>query len=196
MSKAWVETKDIIKNDFYRNNRSTDKKGYIKAFLRSNNTMSLLLYFRICNYFAELEHKNPLQFLMHCYCYVRFSSIKNKCGIELNQHTKIGKGLRFPHKGNIVIHPLAVIGDNCEIMQGVTIGNNILKDSDDVAVIGDEVIMCAGSKIIGGVKIDNTVLIGANAVVTHDIPKNSKVAGSPARIIGTFDSDHIINKVI
>lgn len=196
MSKTWKETKAIIESDFYRNTRTIDKKNYLKAFIKSNNTMSLLLYYRICNYFCELDRRNIIQFISHCFCYVRFTTIKNKCGIELNQHTQIGKGLRLPHKGCIVIHPLAVIGDNCEIMQGVTIGNNLLKDSNAVAVIGDEVIMCAGSKIIGGVKINSTVLVGANAVVTHDVPGNSKVAGSPARVIGTFNSEYIINKLM
>ncbi len=195
MAKTWRETKEIIKTDFFRNTRSTDKKGYIKAFLTSNNTMSLLLYFRICNYFAGLEKRNVFQFLLHSFCYLRFTSIKNKCGIELNQHTKIGRGLRFPHKGCIVIHPLAVIGDNCEIMQGVTIGNNMLKDMDAVAQIGDEVTLGAGSKIIGRVKIGNTVIIGANAVVTHDIPANCTAAGIPAKVMGTLSSDYVINRL-
>lgn len=132
--------------------------------------------------------------MCHSYCYLKFQKIQKNCGVELNQHTRIGYGLRLPHRGGIVIHPQAVIGNNCEIMQGVTIGNNILKSRDDVAVIGDEVLLCTGAKIIGGVHIGNTVVVGANAVVTKDIPNHTVVAGIPAKEIRTCDDRFVINR--
>lgn len=92
--------------------------------------------------------------------------------------------MRLPHwAGGIIIHNNAIIGENCEIMQGVTIGNNALKSRNDVATIGDNVTLCAGCKVIGNVKIGNNVIVGANTVVVKDIPDNVIVAGVPAKII-------------
>ncbi len=194
MSITWRETKKYIGRDIYRNLESFKKTDFIKAFWGSS-TVSTLVYYRMCHYYAEKASKNPFDLLIHSLCYLRFSRLKQKCGIELNQHTKIGYGLRLPHKGGIVIHPLATIGNNCEIMQGVTIGNNILKDRDAVARIGDGVLLSAGSKIIGGIRIGNCAIVGANAVVTKDVEDNTIVGGVPAKVIGKSDGRHIINLI-
>ena len=194
MQMLWRDVKEYIKCDLYRNYKSCTKWDVIKAALTTNSTMGVLFYYRVCHYFAELRKKNIVQYFLHCICYVRFQHLQRICGIELNQHTEIGYGLRLPHRGGIVIHTRAVIGNNCEIMQGVTIGNNIIKSRDKVAVIGDEVLICSGVKIIGEIKIGSTVIVGANAVVTHDIPDNTIVAGVPARKIGICDDRFVINK--
>lgn len=73
------------------------------------------------------------------------------------------------------------IGANCKIYQQVTIGYNHRLEAP---VLGDNVEVCCGAKIIGGVHISDNVIIGANAVVTHDIPANSIVAGIPGKVIG------------
>lgn len=194
MQMTWEMTREYIKRDLYRNLESCSKKDLLKALLSRRSMMGVLVYYRICHYFAGLEKRNGVQFLLHSYCYIRFQHLQKRCGIELSQRTQIGYGLRLPHEGGIIIHIKAVIGNNCEIMQGVTIGNNIMKSRDEVAVIGDEVLLCAGAKIIGNVKIGNTVVVGANAVVTHDIPSNTMAAGVPARSIGTCDNRFVINK--
>lgn len=79
-------------------------------------------------------------------------------------------------------------------MQGVTIGNNIMKSRDEVAKIGDQVLICAGAKVIGGITIGNTVIIGANAVVNKSVPDYTIVGGIPAKIIGKCDDRFVINK--
>lgn len=194
MAMTWKETKEYIKRDVYRNLGACSGKLIVKNFVSGASTTGFLIHYRLCHYFAGLERKNFVQFVLHAVVYLRFCRRQERCGIELNQRTEIGYGLRLPHKGNIVIHPLARIGNNCEIMQGVTIGNNIMKDRDAVAVIGNEVMLCAGSKIIGGITIGNTVVVGANAVVNRDVTDHVIVGGIPARVIGECDDRFVINK--
>lgn len=81
----------------------------------------------------------------------------------------------------IFIHPSVKIGKNVTIYQQVTIGENGF--GSEAAVIGDNVVIGAGAKIIGSVNIGNDVIIGANAVVTKDISKNQVVGGIPATIL-------------
>lgn len=194
MQMTWKKTKEFIRRDLYRNLESCTKKDVLKALCARRSMMGVLVYYRLCHYFVGLEKRNILQFLLHSFCYIRFRHLQKRCGIELSQRTEIGYGLRLPHEGGIIIHINTVIGNNCEIMQGVTIGNNIMKSRDEVAVIGDEVLLCAGAKIIGKVRIGNTVVVGANAVVTHDIEDHTIAGGIPARPIGKCDDRFVINK--
>lgn len=80
-----------------------------------------------------------------------------------------------------MIHARAVIGKNCMIGSCVTIGGR--SGHYEVPVIGDNVQISTGSKILGPVRIGNNVVIGANSTVLKDIPSNCVVVGSPARII-------------
>lgn len=96
--------------------------------------------------------------------------------------TEIGEGTRFGYAAMaIVIHKKAVIGKNCRISQGVTIGGT--PNRVELPVIGDNVYIGAGAKIIGSIKIGNNVVIGANSVVITDIPDNCVAVGMPAKVI-------------
>lgn len=94
----------------------------------------------------------------------------------------IGAGSFFAYGGiAVVIHKNAIIGKNCNIGTCVIIGGrfNALK----LPVIGDNVFIATGAKILGDVTIGNNCVIGANAVVINDVPDNCVVAGVPAKII-------------
>ena len=94
----------------------------------------------------------------------------------------IGKNTRFAYHGiGAVIHRDVVIGANCLIGQGVTIGGKV--GHSKLPVIGDNVYIAAGARIIGTVNIGNNVVIGAGSVVTKDIPDWCIAAGNPCRVI-------------
>jgi serine O-acetyltransferase len=94
----------------------------------------------------------------------------------------IGKGTRFGYQGlGIVIHKNSVIGCNCRINQGVTIGGTSHKPQ--LPIIGDNVILSSGCKIIGSVVIGDNCVIGTNAVVVKNIPARSVAVGVPAKVI-------------
>lgn len=104
----------------------------------------------------------------------------------------IGGGLIIQH-GFATIISAECIGKNCKIYQQVTIGYN---HQLEAPILGDNVEVCCGAKIIGGVHIGNNVLIGANSVVINDIPSNCVVAGVPAKVIRHLTSDQdIFNRV-
>ena len=95
---------------------------------------------------------------------------------------KIGKGTRFSYGGiAVVIHKRAVIGDNCVIGSCVTLGGK--SGLEKVPIVGNNVEISTGSKLLGEITIGNNVLIGANAVVVKNVPDNVIVAGVPAKII-------------
>lgn len=105
----------------------------------------------------------------------------------------------FPHGfSGVFISNSARIGKRCVIFQGVVIGSNGLKESRGFGapVIGDDVFIGAGAKIIGNVKIGNGVRIGANCVVVKDVPPNSVVVLSSPRVIvrdGKMDNSFVAN---
>jgi serine O-acetyltransferase len=100
-------------------------------------------------------------------------------GIELPCEVEIGSNFIIDHFGGIVISGYAKFGDNCRIRNGVVVG---LQRVDDpcAPVIGNNVDIGTGAKVLGPIKIGNNVVIGANAVVIRDVPDNCIAAGVPA----------------
>ena len=110
----------------------------------------------------------------------------DKKGAFIPESAQIGDNIVFPHGINgIFISQGAVIGKNAVIFHQVTIGSNSLKDSKGFGspIIGNNVYIGAGAKIIGHVNIGDNVRIGANAVVTCNVPSNSTVVQEAPRII-------------
>jgi serine O-acetyltransferase len=101
---------------------------------------------------------------------------------ELPHQTKVGRGVKLYHSGlGTVIHPRAVIGNNVGIAQGVVIGGR--SNFHDVPVIEDDVLIGAGAKVLGPIRIGRGAIVGANAVVLSDVPAGAVVGGIPARIL-------------
>ena len=101
-------------------------------------------------------------------------------GIHLPRGAAIGPGLRIYHFGCLVLNPEVVIGRNCTLRHGVTIGTR--QGDHDVPIIGDNVDIGAGAKILGKIRVGDNVTIGANAVVIADVPDNHIAVGVPARV--------------
>ena len=122
--------------------------------------------------------RKPLS-LLYKILYRRIISIT---GIELPCEVPVGSGTRIDHHSDIIISGYAKIGENCIIRNGVTIGlKNIEKPV--APIIGNNVNIGSGAKLLGEITIGNNVTIGANAVVLKNIPDNSLVVGIPAKII-------------
>ena len=122
--------------------------------------------------------------------------VEHKYGIQISRHAKIGKGFYIGHYGTIVVSGKAVIGENVNISHGVTIGASNRGVNKGVPTIGNFVYIGPGAKIFGNIKIGNNVAIGANAVVTKDVPDNACVGGIPANIINMEGSIRYVNKTV
>jgi len=102
-------------------------------------------------------------------------------GIGLPLGARIGGGLRIWHFGGIFIHPSVVMGRNCTLRQGVTIGNR--HGGTDAPMIGNDVEFGAYAQVLGSVRVGHNSKIGAMAVVLQDVPDGYTAVGNPARVI-------------
>jgi serine O-acetyltransferase len=103
--------------------------------------------------------------------------------IEIHPGAKIGTDFFIDHGGGVVIGETSEIGNNVTIYQGVSLGGTTMKREKRHPTIGNDVVIGTGAKILGPVKIGDRVRIGANAVVTKDVPSDSVVVGVPGRVV-------------
>lgn len=173
--------KQLILSDLTRYGRGISWSAFLKTY-RSIPGFRLTFWFRVASHYRRNRLFSPI--LRH-YHY--------KYGIELPKGTKVSEGFYIGHFGGIIISGGAVIGRNCNISQGVTIGVAVRGENRGIPVIGDCVYIGPGAKLIGKIRIGNNVAIGANAVVTKDVPDNAVVGGVPAKIISMNGSFEFIN---
>jgi len=104
-------------------------------------------------------------------------------GIEIHPAATIGKGFFIDHGMGVVIGETSEIGDYVTLFQGVTLGGTGKERGKRHPTLGNHVVVGAGAKILGGIRIGDNVKVGANSVVLKSVPPNSTVIGVPARII-------------
>jgi serine O-acetyltransferase len=107
--------------------------------------------------------------------------VRNRYRIELHYTTEVGRGVRFSDHGDIVVGNRVVIGDDCDIGHGVTLGKP-RDDSVGWPVIGDRVTIGPGAAVIGAIHVGDDAVVGPNAVVLADVPAGAHVAARPAVI--------------
>lgn len=107
---------------------------------------------------------------------------RHRTGIEIHPGAQIGRGLFIDHGMGVVIGETTVIGDNCLLYQGVTLGGTGKDKGKRHPTLGNNVMVGAGAKVLGPITIGDNVKIAANAVVLKDIPANCTAVGVPARI--------------
>lgn len=115
-----------------------------------------------------------------------YRRVRNVYGIELPPNVKLGRRVVIEHQGAIVIHEYCVIGDDCIIRQGVTLGMRHKDCPQEAPSLGKGVDIGAGAKILGKVVIGDYAKIGANAVVLSDVPAGLTAVGIPAKIISSW----------
>ncbi|HEY3347345.1 MAG TPA: serine O-acetyltransferase [Nitrospirota bacterium] len=177
-SIGFSEMTFLIKSDYFRYWRDDPFYAHFKEFLFRPG-FKYSFWMRVCAY---TKRKWPLLpvFIVAKFILLHYQA---KYGIEISESMPVGGGLYIAHPGCIVVNPRAVIGRNCNISHGVTIGESKRGENKGNPVIGDNVYFAPGAKVFGKIKIGNNVAIGANCVVNTDIPDNAVVVGIPGKVV-------------
>lgn len=166
-----MRLKETIKKDLSKVRYNTDLKSMISAIIFNQSFRRIIFY--------RLSKKKSL--LRPIYAFLN-RHYQNKQLVYISKSAEIGAGFCIGHCFSIILSK-CVIGNDVTIMQQVTIGSSRGGNREGYPTIGNRCFIAAGAKIIGNITIGDDVVIGANAVVTKDIPSGSVVVGVPARII-------------
>jgi serine O-acetyltransferase len=150
-----------------------------RALFREQSAWALWVY----RFGRRNDRRNagPIRWIANRFYWVAFRFTETLTGVSIPKTVSVGPGLRIYHFGNIFVHKDAVIGANCTLRQGVTIGNRV--EDGPVPVLDDEVELGAYAQVLGGVHIGRGAKIGAMSVVLDDVPAGATAVGIPARII-------------
>ena len=172
---TWKKCKRLIVQDLHRVSHKRFSMWQLIRYLVTNAGFKVVFWFRIGTFIRSKS--NLLMRMVYFIVSVIHKHYVLQTGIQLPIGTRIGGG---PHFSCIVINSGTVISKNVTIFQGVTIGS---KRGGGVLQIGNNVVLFAGCKVIGGVSLDENVKVGANSVVTKDVQAGCVVAGIPAKVI-------------
>ena len=154
--------------------RDPAARSDIEVLLLYSGLHALLAY-RAAHYLHEKKHYLPARFISQ--------SAKFLTGIEIHPGATIGKGLFIDHGSGVVIGETAIVGDNCTLYQGVTLGGTGKDTGKRHPTLGNNVLVGAGAKLLGNFTIGDGAKIAAGAVVLQNVPENCTAVGIPARVV-------------
>ena len=187
---SWRRCKSLIASDLFRYDGAINARQFWRHFFftpgfRYSVALRITRYTRLRRW-TRFGFRQFMAVMLYRYS-VRY-------GISISADTPVGAGLYIGHFGGIHVNHGAVIGNNCNIQQDVTLGKANRGARAGSPVIGNNVFIGAGAKIIGHIVIGDGAAIGANAVVTKDVPPGAAVAGVPARVVSDQGSEGYVNR--
>jgi serine O-acetyltransferase len=186
----YSEFKYLILSDLYRITGDIRFTVLLRHILL-DESYKYVFWMRTCRY----TRAGPLhKYMVYPIAKLMLYHLTYKLGISISPSTEIGSGFYIGHFGGIVINNKSVIGKNCNISQGVTLGQANRGKNKGYPTLGDNIYIGPGAKIVGAVTIGNNVAIGANCVVTKDIPDNSVVVGIPGKVISQKGSTGYVDR--
>ncbi len=189
MSRA--EYKHLVRSDLYRLHGRATLPAFLRVLLLggSDGAYQYVFWMRTCRY----TRAHPvLKVAVYPVARLLLRRYGYRHGIDIPYTTAIGSGFYIGHFGGIVVNSRAVIGKNCNISQQVTLGQANRGPRQGYPTIGDNTYIGPGAKIVGSVKIGDNVAVGANCVVTKDVPDNGVVVGVPGRVDSLDGSAHYV----
>ena len=180
----------MLKADLFRYAGKADFKSFLRHFLFTPG-YKYTVWMRTCGYLRVQRWAKWNLYLLVKYILLR---CRYKYGIVIPEYTVIGPGLFINRFGGIYVNGDAIIGRNVNFTHGIMLGQQNRGSLMGSPIIGDRVFLAAGSKVIGRVKVGNGAVVGANAVVTKDVPENAVVGGIPAKVLSMAGSEGYINR--
>lgn len=171
-----------------RNPRGFARRLRLVLFVESLWAIGL---YRFGQYLYE-EAPRPLRALLRVPYELARKLVVIAVGIHLHPRTRIGPGLFIAHFGGIWVNPRAVLGAHCNLAHGVTIG---APDAEPAApVLGDRVWVGPGAVVTGPIRIGSRAVIGANSLVSSNLPEAAVAVGVPARVLAYTGSDRLMGR--
>lgn len=192
MEMTSTELKHCINADLYRYESGLGWRHWCHAW-RFEPGFRLTFLMRLCR-FTRL--RPWLRWTLYLPLRLWFNSLAMKLKVFMDPLGDIGPGLYLGHPFMIVINWRVKIGRDCSIAHEVTLGSNGRGELKGCPVIGDRVYIGPGAKVIGAIRLHDCAAIGANAVVTHDVPENGVAVGIPARVISSKGSEGYVTSTI
>ena len=162
----------------------SDAKNMAQKDPAAQNVWEVILLY--AGFHALVWHKPAHFFYRHrCFFLARLFSQLGRffTGIEIHPGATLGKNLFIDHGMGIVIGETAVVGDNCTIYHGVTLGGTGKDTGKRHPTIGNNVVVSSGAKVLGSFKVGDNSKIGSGSVVLKEVPPNSVVVGVPGRVV-------------
>jgi len=178
----------ITKTDLNRYSNVSEIRAYWNAILIHPGARFMFIY-RKCR---KYKKTHPLGLIFRIW----YKLLTSRFNVEIPHSSNLGKGLYIGHFMNIVINQNVVIGENCNIMQGVTIGHESRGKRKGSPIISNRVLIGPNSVVVGNIKIGNDVLIGPLTLVNFDVPAYSVVIGNPGKIVSSKGSIGYIKKIL
>ena len=165
--------------------------GYANPLLYFKGFQSIQAY-RVAHFYWMNDRK-PLALYLQ-------SRISEVFAVDIHPGARIGKGIMFDHATSVVIGETAVVEDDFSMLHEVTLGGSGKEGGDRHPKIGRGVMIGAGAKVLGNIRVGEGAIIGAGSVVLHEVPPHTTVAGVPAKIVNVpasalpaFDMDQSID---
>lgn len=187
----YVDYCRLVRSDLYRLEARSDLRALMHALL-FGDAFKYTFWMRTARF---TNSHTALKFSLYPFAKLLLRHYRYKFGIDIPFTTRIGSGFYIGHFSCIFVNEDCIIGKNCNISQGVTLGTTNRGSKAGNPVIGDNVYIGPGAKVIGAIRIGDHAAIGANCVVTHDVPDHAVVVGVPGRIVSHAGSAGYVNRV-
>lgn len=187
---SFKEYRYAVLSDLYRIERKVNLKTLVKQLL-IGEAYKYIFWMRTCKF---LRSYPLLKYSFYPFARLMLRRYKFRLGIDIPLSTAIGNGFYIGHFGGIVVNGRSQIGDNVNLSPGVILGRSNRGGNKGFPILGNNVYVGPGVKIVGAVRIGNNVAIGANSVVVKDIPDNAVAAGIPAKVLSFQGAEGYVNK--
>lgn len=188
--RSTAELVKHLKADLHRYSGKADLKSFLRHFLFTPG-YKYTVWMRTCGYLRIRSWTKWIFYPPVKYILLR---CRYRYGIVIPEYTVIGPGLFINRFGGIYVNGDAIVGSNVNFTHGIMLGQANRGARMGSPIVGDRVFIAAGAKVIGRVKLGNDSVVGANAVVTNDVPENAVVGGIPAKVLSFQGSEGYINK--